>query len=105
MKAFIEKPPLTKDTSFVARTYRTPLFEIPWHQHIEHELISFTEGDGLIFIGDYVGDFKPGDIFFIGSDLPHTFQKTTQDTIVNAVVIQFRNNFWGDTFIKLPEFR
>ncbi|UEG49383.1 AraC family transcriptional regulator [Ferruginibacter lapsinanis] len=103
MKPFIEKPPITEDISFLAKTYRTPLFEIPWHKHIEYELILFTEGEGVIFIGDHVGDFKPGDIYFIGSNLPHTFQKTTKDTIVNAVVIQFRDDFWGKTFIDLPE--
>lgn len=103
MKPFIEKPPITEDISFLAKTYRTPLFEIPWHKHIEYELILFTEGDGVIFIGDHVGDFKPGDIYFIGSNLPHTFQKTTTDTIVNAVVIQFRDDFWGKEFMQLPE--
>jgi len=103
MKPFIEKPPLTEDISFLAKTYRTPLFEIPWHQHIEYELILFTEGEGVIFMGDHVGDFKPGDIYFIGSNLPHTFQKTNKDVIVNAVVIQFRDDFWGKEFINLPE--
>lgn len=103
MKPFIEKPPLTKEHSFLAKTYRTPHFEIPWHQHIEYELILFTEGEGLIFMGSYVGDFKPGDIFFIGSNLPHTFQKASAGMIVNAVVIQFRNDFWGEQLLALPE--
>src|SRR4029079_18765389 len=102
MKLFIEKLPLSQNTSFVARTYRTPQFEIPWHQHIEYELILFTEGEGLIFIGNYVGDFKPGDIFFIGANLPHTFQKANRDLIINAVVIQFREDFWGNELMNLP---
>lgn len=103
MKAFIEKPSLTGNISFLAKTYRTPEFEIPWHKHIEHEIIYFTEGEGLIFMGNYVGDFKPGDVFFIGSNLPHTFQKANADLIVNAVVIQFREEIWGTTFFDLPE--
>lgn len=103
MKPFIEKPPLTEEISFLARTYRTPQFEIPWHQHVEYELILFTEGEGLIFMGNYVGDFKPGDIFFMGSNLPHTFQKAAKDMIVNAVVIQFTDDFWGKHFLELPE--
>lgn len=103
MKPFIEKPVLTEEISFLARTYRTPHFEIPWHQHVEYELILFTEGEGLIFMGNYVGDFRPGDIFFIGSNLPHTFQKASKDMIVNAVVIQFTEYFWGQDFLLLPE--
>lgn len=103
MKPFIEKPPLTSNISFLARIYRTPEFEIGWHQHIEHELILFNEGEGLIFMGNYVGEFKPGDIFFINSNLPHTFQKADKDAIVDACVVQFRDDFWGEHFLQLPE--
>ena len=105
MKPLIEKLPLTEDTSFVARTYRTPSFEVPWHQHIEYELILFTEGEGVSFVGNYVGEFKTGDIFFLGSNLPHTFQKSNPDLITSAVVVQFRDDFWGNDFMQMPESR
>lgn len=103
MKPLIEKLPLGKDSSFVARTYRTPHFEVPWHQHIEYELILFTEGEGRSFIGNAVGEFKTGDIFLLGSNLPHTFQKANKDLVTGAVVVQFREDFWGDGFLQLPE--
>jgi AraC-like DNA-binding protein len=105
MKPLIEKLPLSEDTSFVARTYRTPQFEVPWHQHIEYELILFTEGEGASFIGNYVGEFKTGDVFFLGSNLPHTFQKAHKELITSAVVVQFRSDFWGTGFMQLPESR
>jgi len=104
MKPLVQKLPLSEDSSFVARTYRTPNFEVPWHQHIEYELILFTEGEGMSFIGNYVGTFETGDIFFLGANLPHTFQKK-QDLITSAVVIQFREDFWGKEFMDLPELR
>ncbi|MDI3321528.1 AraC family transcriptional regulator [Pinibacter soli] len=103
MKTFIEKLPLAVDSSFVARTHRTPLFEVPWHQHIEYELILFTEGGGLSFVGNAVDEFEVDDIFFLGSNLPHTFQKSTEDLITSAVVIHFRDDFWGQEFLNLPE--
>lgn len=103
MKPLIEKLPPGKDNSFVARTYRTPHFEVPWHQHVEYELILFCEGEGRSFIGNYVGEFKPGDIFFLGSNLPHTFQKARKDLVTSAVVVQFREDFWGAGFLELPE--
>jgi AraC-like DNA-binding protein len=103
MKPFVEKLPLSQNTSFVARTYRTPQFEVSWHQHIEYELILFTEGEGRAFIGNYIGDFKTGDIFFLGSNLPHTFQKATREMITSAVVVQFTDHFWGNEFMQLPE--
>ncbi|MEP6846595.1 MAG: AraC family transcriptional regulator [Panacibacter sp.] len=105
MKPIVEKLTLSEDNSFLARTYKTPLFEVPWHQHIEYELIYFKEGEGSSFIGNYVGEFKTGDIFFLGSNLPHTFQKADRDLITSALVIQFRDDFWGKDFLQLPESR
>ena len=105
MKPLIEKLPLTENTSFIARTYRTPHFEVPWHQHIEYELILFTAGEGTSFVGNYVGEFKTDDIFFLGSNLPHTFQKAQKDLITSAVVVQFKEDFWGNEFMRLPESR
>lgn len=105
MKTLIEKLPLSENTSFVAKTFRTPHFEVPWHQHVEYELIWFREGDGLAFIGNYAGEFKAGDVFFIGTNIPHTFQKRTSDMITSAVVVQFKEDFWGHDFMNLPEAR
>jgi len=105
MKTLIEKLPLAENTSFVARTFSTPFFEVPWHQHEEYELIMFLEGDGLSFIGNYSGEFVPGDIFFIGKNVPHTFQKRNKEMVTTAIVIQFLEDFWGKDFINLPEFR
>jgi AraC-like DNA-binding protein len=104
MKPITEKLPLSDNTSFVARTHRTPYFEVSWHQHIEYELILFTEGAGLSFIGNYVGEFEVGDIFFLGANLPHTFQKS-DDIITSAVVVHFKEDFWGKEFLNLPESR
>ncbi len=102
MKPLIEKLPLSESTSFVAQTHRTPQFEVPWHQHREYELILFTEGAGLSFIGNWVGEFEVGDVFFLGSNLPHTFQKSG-DLITSAVVVQFCDDFWGNAVLNLPE--
>lgn len=102
MKPLIEKLTLSENTSFVARTYRTPHFEVPWHQHHEYELILILEGGGTAFVGDYIGDFKTGDIFFLGSNLPHTFQKSG-DMITSAVVVQFLDSLWGNELLNLPE--
>lgn len=103
MKPMIEKLPVSENRSFVAATHATPKFEVPWHQHIEYELILFTAGEGTSYIGNYVGRFKSGDIFFLGSNLPHTFQKTNKDLFTSAVVVHFKEDFWGKEFLGLPE--
>ncbi|WP_017733944.1 AraC family transcriptional regulator [Nafulsella turpanensis] len=102
MKTLIEKLPVAEDNSFVTKTFRTPQFEVPWHQHIEYELILITEGEGLSFVGNFAGEYKTGDVFFIGKNVPHTFQKKG-DGISSAVVIQFQEDFWGKEFLDLPE--
>lgn len=102
MKPLVEQLPLSDNTSFVARTHRTPNFEVSWHQHSEYELILFTEGAGLSFIGNYVGEFEVGDIFFLGANLPHMFKKSG-DIVTSAVVIHFKEDFWGSNFLNLPE--
>lgn len=102
MKLLAEKLPLSEDTSFVARTHRTPHFEVPWHQHPEVELILFTEGAGMSFAGNYVGEFEVGDVYFLGANLPHTFQKKG-DTVTSAIVVHFREDFWGTQLLQLPE--
>lgn len=103
MKPFIQKLPLDSSTSFIAKTFRTPHYEVPWHQHREYELILFTEATGMSFIGNYVGEFKTGDIFFIGSNVPHAFPKRAENSVASAVVVQFTDDFWGKDFLKIPE--
>ncbi|MBN8851514.1 MAG: AraC family transcriptional regulator [Sphingobacteriales bacterium 50-39] len=105
MKPLIQKLPLHPDHSFVAKTFRTPHFEVGWHQHIEYELILFTEGAGLSFIGNHVGEFDTGDVYLLGSNLPHTFQKHIPDLITSAVVVQFPDSFWGHDLTNIPETR
>ena len=102
MKPLVEQLPLSDDTSFVARLHRTPNFEVNWHQHIEYELILFLEGAGLSFIGNFVGEFQVGDVFFLGANLPHTFRKSG-DLVTSAIVVHFRQDFWGNGFLQMPE--
>lgn len=103
MKTFIQKLPIPGYNSFVAKTFETPNFEVDWHQHVEFEIILFKEGRGLTFIGNYVGEFEEGDVFLLGSNLPHTFQKQHPNLVVSAVVVQFKEDFWGEIFLNLPE--
>ncbi|AOW10792.1 AraC family transcriptional regulator [Flavobacterium gilvum] len=104
MQPLIQRLLSNNSNSFLARTFRTPHFEVGWHQHIEYELILFTEGSGISFIGNHVGEFETGDIYFIGSNLPHTFQKNGNQ-VASAVVVQFREDFWGKDFMQIPENR
>lgn len=103
MKTLIQKLPVSQQTSFVARTYTTPLFETTWHQHQEFELILQLKGNGMCFIGNYIGSFKSGDIFLLGSNLPHEFKKERDNMECSVMVIHFDADFWGKAFWVMPE--
>jgi AraC-like DNA-binding protein len=103
VKPLIQKLPLTQQTSFVARTYTTPHYETTWHQHDEVELIIQLKGAGMCFIGNYIGDFKEGDIFLLGPNLPHEFKKEADAMKCSVMVVHFHADFWGADFWKMPE--
>lgn len=105
MRTLIQKIHIEEYNSFACRTYRTPDFETAWHKHLECELILITAGNGTALIGDYIGDYKKGDIFFLSPDLPHWFRKSNQEMVGSAIVIHFRKDFLGQAFLALPELK
>ena len=44
-----------------------------WHAHEEYELHLITATRGKSFVGDHIGDFKAGDLFMTGPNLPHNW--------------------------------
>ncbi|MEI7735401.1 MAG: AraC family transcriptional regulator [Ferruginibacter sp.] len=105
MRTLIQKIHVEEQNSFACRRYRTPDFETSWHKHEECELIMITEGNGTAMIGDFVGEYKTGDIYFIGSDIPHSFRKRHHKMIGDSVVAQFKKDVFGEPFFLLPEIK
>ena len=105
MRTLIQKIHVEEQYSFACRRYRTPDFETSWHKHEECELILITEGNGTAMIGDFVGEYKTGDIYFIGSDIPHSFRKRHHKMIGDAVVAHFKKDVFGESFFLLPEIK
>lgn len=105
MRTLIQKIHVEEQNSFACRRYRTPDFETSWHKHEECELILITEGNGTAMIGDFVGEYKTGDIYFIGSDIPHSFRKRHHKMIGDAVVAHFKKDVFGVAFFSLPEIK
>ncbi len=105
MDTLIQKIYLDEQQSFACRKYRSPKFETKWHKHEEFELIVITEGYGTVLIGDYIGEYKKGDVFFLASNLPHWFRKSENKIICNAIVVHFLKDFLGEKFLLLPEMK
>ncbi|MBB2147522.1 AraC family transcriptional regulator [Pedobacter gandavensis] len=105
MKTLIQKIYVEEHHSFACRTYTTPNFETAWHKHLECELILITEGNGTALIGDYIGEYQPGDVFLLNPNVPHWFRKSNVKTIGSAIVIHFLTDFMGAGFLSLPEIK
>jgi len=105
MKTLIQKIHLEEHQSFACRSYRTPNFETNWHKHEEFELIMIAEGHGTAMIGDFIGEYKPGDIYFIAGNLPHWFKKQHHKVTGCSIVIHFKQDIFGNAFLQLPELK
>jgi len=105
MKTLIQKIHIEEHHSFACRTYQTPDFETAWHKHLECELILITEGNGTALIGDYIGEYKQGDIFLLNTNVPHWFRKSQKNITGSAIVTHFLKDFWGGKFLALPEMK
>lgn len=108
MKLHLLKVPTEPLHSFSVRQDRVPNINNRWHYHAEVELIQFHRGGGTQFVGDSIKRFGPGDLVLVGANLPH-YWRYDDDCLTGAddgpysTVIHFRENFWGDPFLNLPE--
>jgi AraC-like DNA-binding protein len=95
--------------SFSSRQDKVPYVNNHWHYHPEVELIYFRQGNGTRFIGDSIQHFQSGDVYLVGSNLPHYWRfdniyfEDEQNNHADVSVIHFNENFWGDSFLQLPE--
>lgn len=97
--------------SFNARRDNVPYINNKWHYHEEVELIYFKEGNGTQFIGDSIKNFRSGDVVLVGAHLPHywkfddSYFKEGEKQHADVFVIHFDENFWGNSFLNLPEIK
>ena len=87
--------------SFSVRRDLVPYINDKWHFHAEVELIHFKQGQGTQFVGDNMKRFRAGDVVLVGANLPHYWR--FDDPGVDVRVAHFSENFWGCSFLQLPE--
>lgn len=78
-----------------------------WHAHEEYELHLVVETRGKAFVGDHIGDFKAGDLFMTGPNLPHnwiTDQVWTEPVAIRDMLIQFSHESVKKLAEGFPEF-
>ena len=109
MRPLLFKVPKFSQEAFRVQVDDVPYFYDPLHYHPELQLTVILKSTGTRFIGTNIGRFEPGDMFLIGSDLPHVFRNDKvhyEDNSVlkaQAISILFTQDALGAEFFNLPE--
>jgi AraC-like DNA-binding protein len=59
--------------SFKAWEHGYPFHTVRWHFHPELEVHHVVETSGHYYIGDFIGEFAPGNLVLTGPNLPHNW--------------------------------
>ncbi|TAN20124.1 MAG: AraC family transcriptional regulator [Chitinophagaceae bacterium] len=109
MEAILRKVEKGYNYSFCIREDIGPYIYKYWHFHPEAEITLVRKGVGVRLIGDNVEPFKDGDLVLLGGNIPHLWRSAPEyfqgnkDLHIEAVVVQFMEDFWGNVFMELPE--
>jgi AraC-like DNA-binding protein len=78
-----------------------------WNYHPEYEIHLITRSHGRQFVGDYIGEFSPGNLVLAGSNLPHNWMSDLQPGEViegRDMVVQFAPDLLrADVFPELTD--
>ena len=78
-----------------------------WHSHEEYELHLIVDTRGKAFVGDYIGDFKPGSLYLTGPNLPHnwiTDEVWKEAVPIRDMLVQFSQASVDGLAEAFPEF-
>ena len=65
--------------SFAVMAHGYPYHTVRWHFHPEFELHQIVETKGRYFVGDFIGEFDPGNLVLTGPNLPHNWVSDVPD--------------------------
>ncbi len=109
MSVLFEKPIGNNDESFFIGIFQDNLDKSTWHYHSNFEISFITEGSGKRIVADSIEEFQPGDLVFIGRNLPHVWIpdkeiRTLTSRKLEMVFLQFTSEVVMPQLLSLPEF-
>lgn len=110
MSALLQQIALNEDESFFIGIFQDNLEKSSWHYHNNFEISFITEGSGKRIVADSIEEFQPGDLVFIGRNLPHVWiadkeARSPSNRTLEMVFLQFTAEIFGSQLLALPEFR
>jgi AraC-like DNA-binding protein len=109
MSALFEKTTVKDKESFFIGIFQDNLENSTWHYHNSYEISFITEGSGKRIVGDSIEEFQPGDLAFIGRNIPHVWIadkeiRTPSNRNLEMVYLQFTSSVLSPQLLILPEF-
>jgi AraC-like DNA-binding protein len=109
MTAHLEKIIAREDESFLIGIFQDNLDKSIWHYHDNFEISFITEGSGKRIVADSIEEFQPGDLVFIGCNLPHVWitdrvVRAPSNRTLEMVFLQFTSKVLSPLLLALPEF-
>ena len=102
--------PKTANESFRVQVDRQSHFYDVLHSHPEIQLTLIVKSEGVYSIAHQMGRFGEGDIFLLGSNVPHVFKNGeawydgTAEEEAHSISLFFRKNSFGQGLFEVPEF-
>jgi len=106
MKPDLEVVQIGRAESFKAWEHGYPFRTVRWHFHPECELHHVVATTGRYFVGDFIGNFAPGNLVLTGPNLPHNWVSHLppgSEVALRGRVLQFSEQFIRDAAQLLPE--
>lgn len=106
MQPDLELVHIRKGESFAAWKHGYPFRTVRWHYHPEYEIHLVVDTSGKFYIGDFIGDFGPGQLIMTGPNLPQNWISDIEhdETVpLRSLIIQFPEKFIEDACAAMPE--
>lgn len=104
MKVFPFKIPKTLNENLIVQVDRGRTSYSQLHQHEEIQIAYINQGQGKLIISDSSHPYSDGDIFVIGSNIPHQFNSLKQmDDSLHMISLFFTKKTFGSYFNEIPE--
>jgi AraC-like DNA-binding protein len=105
MKAYKFHVPKRGEEAIRIEVDDLPKFYPIFHYHDELQITLIHQGEGILFAGSGFTNFNQGDIFLLGSNLPHVFKNSSGSKRACSISIYFSPDFAGHGFWNIMETR
>ncbi|RBP16729.1 AraC-like DNA-binding protein [Roseiarcus fermentans] len=108
MEPDLEVIQIRPSESFSAMCHGYPYRTVRWHFHPEFEIHQIVTTRGRYFVGDFIGEFEPGNLVLTGPNLPHNWISDVpagQAVDLRCRFIQFTSDFIAAATKAFPELK